>query len=198
LPSLLEGIGVCIKVPNNQLQLLEHESKVECTDFKGVSMWFPSFIDINAGDKDCILLPNANRVCIRRFRLQDPVRQIFPPGFFPFLFVNVAGLERSSTNLKFFNDGMELVANYANETEPFIKHRSKLQIIINRSHDYFDVIVAGVKVAPGDSYVWNRLEDVRNFIYNPSPSAWQKNISLNEYCVHPDDKDKEIDRKSVV
>ena len=206
LPALLEGIGVCIRVPNNQLQLLEHESKVECTDFKpngsnaGVSMWFPSFIDINAGDKDCILLPNANRVCIRRFRLQDPVRQIFPPGFFPFLFVNVAGLERSSTNLKFFNDGMELVANYkyANETEPFIKHRSKLQIIINRSHDYFDVIVAGVKVEQGDSYVWNRLQDVRNLIYNPSPSAWQKNISLNEYCVHPEDKDKEISLQNTL
>jgi hypothetical protein len=195
LPALLESIGVCIPIHNAQLSLLEQkQTNEECVEFKSYDkgMWFPSFIDIDAGDKDLCILPNANRNCIRRFRLSDPSRQIFPPGYFPGLFVNIAGLERQSTNLKFFNDGMELIANYAYESGSFTKHRSKLQIIINRSLDYFDVTVAGVKVISGDSYIWQRLEDIRKFIFNPSPSAWQKNVILEEFCVHPGDKTKEI------
>lgn len=198
LPSLLQAIGICMPVYNNQLQLLEqnhsldlNKSPVQSIHSKGI-MWFPSFIDINAGIEDCKILPIANRIVIRRFRLTDPSKQIFPPGLFPSLFVNVAGLERCSTNLKFFNDGMELVANYSYETTPFNKHRSKVQIIINRFNDYFDVIVAGVKVAANDSYIFSRLENIRNIIFNPSPSAWQKNVSLNEFCVHPQHKTKEI------
>lgn len=201
LPALLEAIGVCIPIHNSQLSLLDQQqTDEECVEFKsyessnptGMNMWFPSFIDIDSTHTDLLILPNVNRIVVRRFRLSDPSRQIFPPGYFPFLFVNVAGLERQSTNLKFFNDGMELVANYAYELASFTKHRSKLQIIINRSTDYFDVIVAGVKVANGDPYVWRRLEDIRSFIFNPSPSAWQKNVNLDEYCVHPGDMTKEI------
>jgi hypothetical protein len=122
LPRLLESVGACIRVNDEQE---EEEGGRE-----GVQQWFPAYqgntqtlsfsdLDTNLGafcKLDSPQLYSSRRI-MRRFVLVEPDRSMFPPGYFAKLLVEIARLEQHSNKIMMYENGIELESDYRDEND---------------------------------------------------------------------------------
>jgi hypothetical protein len=178
IPKLLQHLGVCIPVvvgPDGFAR-----GVAEGDDLARVMHWVPAFSTTAMADKHAIVLPNADHVVARQFKLADPEFCMFPPGYFSSLSVDIVSLYNRTNLVQLFQDGMCLRSG-----------DDSFQIVVRRTADEmsFVVTVATAGTAPGSSLAFDTMQTItKQFILGEngnSSSSWRGNVQVREFGLHP-------------
>jgi hypothetical protein len=179
IPKLLQHLGVCIPVVVGSDGFAR--GVAEGDDLASVMHWVPAFSTTAMADRHAIVLPNADHVVARQFKLADPEFCIFPPGYFSSLSVDIVSLYNRTNLVQLFQDGMSLRSG-----------DDCFQIVVRRTADEksFVVTVATAGTAPGSSLAFDTMQSItKQFILgengNSSSSSWRGNVQVREFGLHP-------------
>jgi hypothetical protein len=178
IPKLLQHLGVCIPVVVGSDGFAR--GVAEGDDLGRVMHWVPAFSTTAMADKHAIVLPNADHVVARQFKLADPEFCMFPPGYFSSLSVDIVSLYNRTNLVQLFQDGMALSSGDDN-----------FQIVVRRTADEksFVLTVATAGTAPGSSLAFDTMQSItKQFILGEngnSSSSWRGNVQVREFGLHP-------------
>jgi hypothetical protein len=178
IPKLLQHLGVCIPVVVGSNGFAR--GVAEGDDLARVMHWVPAFSTTAMADKHAIVLPNADHVVARQFKLADPEFCLFPPGYFSSLSVDIVSLYNRTNLVQLFEDGMCLRSG-----------DDSFQIVVRRTVDEksFVVTVATAGTAPDSSLAFDTMQTItKQFILGEngnSSSSWRGNVQVREFGLHP-------------
>jgi hypothetical protein len=178
IPKLLQHLGVCIPVVVGSDGFAR--GVAEGDDLAHVMHWVPAFSTTAMADKHAAVLPNADHVVARQFKLADPEFCMFPPGYFSSLSVDIVSLYNRTNLVQLFQDGMSLSSGDDN-----------FQIVVRRTADEksFVVTVATAGTEPGSSLAFDTMQTItKQFILGEnggSSSSWRSNVQVREFGLHP-------------
>jgi len=168
LPGLLHSIGACIPVST-----LESHHETE-------EHWFPIFSRNPPDEASCQPLAPFSRLIVRSFRIKEADTHIFPPGYFPKLFVAiVTRFGGISESIDIFEGAMDL---------RFAVNNGNIQIIIRRvDEDSFHLIVAASNDASAQAWYYYLklvpLFDRTSTMFTTEEATWENRIiKLEEFC----------------
>lgn len=175
IPRLLQHIGVCIPVVVENKFLI---SVAEDCNNSSVQHWFPAFSITPMSEQECAVLPSADHIIAREFKLEDEAFSIFPHGYFSSLFVCIVSLYNVSNRIVIRSNGMELKSNAAGA--------DCLQIIVRMMPHTksFVVVVAAVGTATGGQLTLAVLNETKKFIF--SDSDWRGAVRVVEHGINPE------------
>jgi hypothetical protein len=187
--KLLHHIGACIPVTR-----YVNGDAAFCTVVNGITeepadpaeeYYFPAFITTSMQPTNCQPTTTAVERVIRRYTVLDPELAMIPPGYYPALFVAVAGLEpvfkvqqrAVPKQIWLYKDGMVL------------KVDASYRVIIrgNAADTAFELEVEVIRSDyPGSAFA--EMEKIRDLIVNAQD--WRSAVQLVESCIDPEERDR--------